>query len=745
MNSWIMRRWLETHKKEEYPDLPITQENDAFHVLPKSRHPPEESIERMCSPGFFSQHKYKYHEEPVDFELKESVEESGNPPESPPYDEQFRGHSQDCVAKVESSNEDLGYACLLNERMCSMGTENDTLNPLYEKTTNLSGTENQNLDYARQNAKMNETHHYAELVGIGYHSGMDHNKNGAHIEANGFKAKNNKREGSENEGCPSFSIHNEKQTGIPMETKYQSLTENRGNPVGLKEKGENQSYQSETQVQEQEGDEEEIYGPIYLNKNAILKKFNEERKNASVEDCVNTRYSSLTIHNKKPTGVSKETENQHLREHPKNQASETERNETQGTPPRKRIKLQPIYENNVCIPMNPKDEEENIRLGEICNQKQRVSQVENVTMAYLHEDGSGASTEDTPVTHTLSTEKSKEDDHGAQSPVPTGEGTECEVPHQPSPMNPEDEEENTRLGEICNQMQRVSQVENMRMAYLHEDGSGASTEDTPVTQTLGTEKSKEEDHGAQSPVPTGEGTECEVPYQPSPMNPEDEEKNTRLGEICNQKQRVSQVENMRMAYLHEDGSGASTEDTPVTQTLSTEKSKEDDHGAQSPVPTGEGTECEVPYQPSPMNPEDEEENTRLGEICNQKQRVSQVENMRMAYLHEDGSGASTEDTPVTQTLSTEKPKEEDHGAQSPVPTGEGTEGEVPHQPSPFRRTRTIWRKQKSPEAKKQRARKAKNLENKENAVPGCDSEKEVGREEVLKEVNEQDRTEEYPQ
>ena len=108
----------------------------------------------------------------------------------------------------------------------------------------------------------------------------------------------------------------------------------------------------------------------------------------------------------------------------------------------------------------------------------------------------------------------------------------------------------------------------------------------------------------------------------------------------------------------------------------------------------------------------------------------------MAYLHEDGSGASTEDTPVTQTLSTEKSKEDDHGAQSPLPTGEGTECEVTHQPSPFRRTRTIWRKQKSPEAKKQRMRKAKNLENKENAVPGCGSEKEVGREEILKDVNE---------
>ena len=528
-----MRRWLKTHKEEEYPDLSITQENDAFHVLPESRHPSEESIMRMCSPDFFSQHKYKYVERPTDFGLEESFEESGNPPESPPYDEPVRDNSQDCVAKGVSSNEDLGYACLLNERMRSMCTENDTLNPLYEETTNLSGTENKNLEYARQNANMNETRDYAEVREIaGYHSRLGHNKNGAHMSANGFKYKNNKREGSEHGGYPSSSIHNEKQSGIPMETKYQCLRENRGNPVGLKEKGETQSYQSETEVQEQDGDEEEIYEPIAprgdLNENAILKEFNEAKKNTLVEDGVN---ASLTIHNKKPTGVFMETENQLLREHVKNQASGTERDETQGTPPKKRTKLQPGHENNegdngVCVPMNPEDEEE------------------------------------------------------IYGPVP-----------------PSADPNENAISEVVNDV-------------------------------------------------------------------------------------------------------------------------------------------------IPMNPEDEEENTRLGEICNQKQCASQEENVRMAYSHEDDSGASTEDTTVTQTLSTEKTKENEHGAQSPLPSGEGTQCEVPHQPSPFRRTRTIWRKRKSPEAKKQAAQKAENLENKENAAPGCGSEREIVLEQLPEEVNEQDRTEE---
>ncbi|XP_074612250.1 uncharacterized protein LOC141866614 isoform X4 [Acropora palmata] len=469
MNSWIMRRWLKTHKEEEYPDLSITQENDAIHVLPESRHPSEESIMRMCSPDFFSQHKYKYVERPIDFGLEESFEESGNPPESPAYDEPDRDHSQDCVAKVASSNEDLGYACLLNERMRSMCTENDTLNPLYEETTNLSGRENQNLEYARQNANLNETCDYAEVREIaGYHSRLGHNKNGAHIAANGFKYNNNKREGSEHGGCPSLSIVNEKQSGIPLETKYQCLRENKG-----KEKGETQSYQSETEVQEQEGDEEEIYEPVAPradpNKNAILKEYNEAMKNALVEDGVNT---SLAIRNKKPTGVSKETENQRLREHVKNQASGIENGETQGTPPKKRTKLQPGHEknegdNSVCIPMNQEDEEE--IYGPI---------------------------------------------------VPSADPNEnaiFEVANDSIPENPEDEGKNARPGEICNQNQSVSQEENMMMTCSKEDDSGASTEDTPVTQTLSREKTKEDDHGAQSPLPTGEGTECEVPHRTSPF------------------------------------------------------------------------------------------------------------------------------------------------------------------------------------------------------------------------------------
>lgn len=109
MNSWIMSRWLEAHNKEEHPDLSITQEDDALHVLPESRHPSEESIKRMCSPVVCSHYKNRFIEGPMDFRPKESFEKFGYPP---PYEEPVLTPSRDCAAYVVNSTEDLisGYA-----------------------------------------------------------------------------------------------------------------------------------------------------------------------------------------------------------------------------------------------------------------------------------------------------------------------------------------------------------------------------------------------------------------------------------------------------------------------------------------------------------------------------------------------------------------------------------------------------------------------------------------------------------
>lgn len=73
---------------------------------------------------------------------------------------------------------------------------------------------------------------------------------------------------------------------------------------------------------------------------------------------------------------------------------------------------------------------------------------------------------------------------------------------------------------------------------------------------------------------------------------------------------------------------------------------------------------------------------------------------------------------------TDKMKEGDHAAQSLQPTVKGTECEVHHRPSLFRRIMKIWKKRKTSRA------------------PECGPEKEeVVREQVPKEVNEQDRAE----
>ena len=627
-----MKRWLETHNEDEYPDLSITQENDAFHVLPEIRHPPEESIKSMCSPGFFSQHKYKYVEGPMDFGLKESFGEFGNPPASSPYEEPV--HSEACVAKVAPSDEDLvsGYARAVNGSMRSRDTKNETLNPVYKKPTTASGIEHPNLDYAEQNTNTNETHRNTKETEIGEHPGISCNKSGADKAAIGFKETNNKRprkvvpflnskivapvqkaasndsvddhnydihvssgedknniyrEGYENKRHPCFSIYHEKQTDIPMETKYQCPKENRGNQVVMKEKDETQRYKSETELQEQKRDEEDNCGPIAPsadlkhNENAILEEVNEAKKNSLVEHSVNTKYPSLTIHYKKPTGIPKEKGYRLATEHGRNQADLTEKDETR------------------------------------------------------------------------SDQSSKTNLHDEQ------EGKEEGIYDFVVPSSDLVHNENAINDELHKQERKA--VKN-----------GGSVDTKYPSLTIHYKE------------PTGVPKETE-----------------------NQRPREHRKYQAGMTGRDE------TQGTPPKKRTKLQPGHQDNEG--------DINDC------IPMNPEGEEKNARLGEICNQKQNASQEENGRMTYSHKDDSDASTEDTSVTQTSCTGKIKEEDHATQTLQPTGEGTECEVDHQPSHFRRTTTIWRKRKNSETKKQATRKAKNMENKENATPENGSEKEVVR------------------
>ena len=174
-------------------------------------------------------------------------------------------------------------------------------------------------------------------------------------------------------------------------------------------------------------------------------------KNASVEDAETTKYQSLPVHFKELTGVPKERENQCPREHCGYEARLTERGKTESKRSKARTKFQPIHEDdegdiNGCIAKrfrnseeeqvdangNLEDEEEIVKLEEICNHKQKVCQEGTVRMKYPQDDGSGALRKDTPVTHTLCTDKVKEEDQVAQNLQPVGEGTECKVDHQPS-------------------------------------------------------------------------------------------------------------------------------------------------------------------------------------------------------------------------------------------------------------------------------------------------------------------------
>lgn len=60
MKSWMMSLWLENHEKIEWPDLSISQPEDASHVSIRDGDHFERTIKEMCSEGFFTVHGYKY-------------------------------------------------------------------------------------------------------------------------------------------------------------------------------------------------------------------------------------------------------------------------------------------------------------------------------------------------------------------------------------------------------------------------------------------------------------------------------------------------------------------------------------------------------------------------------------------------------------------------------------------------------------------------------------------------------------
>ena len=60
MKSWMMSLWLKNHEKIHWPDLSISQSEDACHVSIRDEDHFEKTIEEMCSEGFFTVHGYRY-------------------------------------------------------------------------------------------------------------------------------------------------------------------------------------------------------------------------------------------------------------------------------------------------------------------------------------------------------------------------------------------------------------------------------------------------------------------------------------------------------------------------------------------------------------------------------------------------------------------------------------------------------------------------------------------------------------
>ena len=695
MNSWIMKQWLKTHNKEEYPDLSITQGNDAFHVLEESCHPPEESIERMCSPEFFSKHTYKYVESPMNIKLDQTFEDCGNPLASPLYEEPVLRHSQACAGKIVARNEDiaLDYAYPVNEEgyenkrsppfsihnknqtTIPMGTEHQC--PRENRGNQVDMTEKSETESNQSKTESQEQEGDEEDIdgANAQSSDLEHNENATLEEAtkqDQKAAKNALVKDNVNITYASLTIHDKKPTRMAKKEGYQSSLEHGLNQADLTEKGETQSYQSrKTKSQhEREQKEEVIYEFITQssdrehNENATLeeapKQDQKAAKNALVKDNVNITYASLTIHDKKPTRMAKKEGYQSSLEHGLNQADLTEKGETQSYQSRK-TKSQHEREqkeevnNEFITPSSYLEYNENATLEEIPKQDQKaaesnlVKESVNIIVASfaIHDKKLTAipeevrKQEETAVKHAsvedaVTTKYASLTTHDKK---PTGISKEVWKKDEKAVTHASVEEaETTKYQSLTVHFEELTGVPKERENQCPREHCGY---EAPLTERGKTESKR---------------SKTKTKFQP----------------------------------IHEDDEG----DINGCIAISFRNSQEEQVDANG-------------------NKEDEEEIARLEEICNHKEKVSQEGTVRIKYPQEDGSGALRKDTPMTHTLRTDKKKEEDQEAQNLQPVGDGTECKVDHQPSRLRRTRAIRIKTKSSETKKLAMRKANNKQNKE--------------------------------
>ncbi|XP_068725930.1 uncharacterized protein [Montipora capricornis] len=325
MKAWIMQLWLKTHNEGESPDLSVSQETDAPHVLGEDSHPSERNIERMCSEEFFAQHRYKYVERSDAYGPKERSEKSVNSSDSPPT-EQTRQVDE---AKVSD------YSCPVTDIMCPCETRNQTIDVVsgngdYEKWIK----ENKNALYATESSSKDELQ-YAELRICGINRSrweLDHGKGGAYhapdyefnnhewVRAGHTAHAANKASDADgnceihadkeeafttiNKDCKLNEIHYKRPARLPKERQYnfprkcESAQEDR---IGT---GETQSFQPKKKAKREPKIDEDIYDrPIVTSGDSPIKGMNangslEDKKgNASLEEACNVEPNSFQEEN----------------------------------------------------------------------------------------------------------------------------------------------------------------------------------------------------------------------------------------------------------------------------------------------------------------------------------------------------------------------------------------------------------------------------------------------------------------
>ena len=746
MDSWIMKLWLETHNREKYPNLSITQGIEAFHVLPENCRPPVESIMRMCSREFFTQHEYKYVERPINIQHGQTLNKVIYDSIAPSSD---LGHNENAVPEeVHQEYKNAVKNALVKN---SVNTKYPSLTIHYKTPTVIPEEQGYKspIEYSPNQAELNEkdeTQSYQcrktklqqdqegreEVIydSIAPNSDLGHNENTIPEEVpkqDQKEVKNALLKDSVNTKCPSLTIHYKTPTIIPNEQGYKSPIEHRPNQAELNEKEGTQSYQSrKTRLQQdQEGRGEVIYDSIAPNSDLghnettipeeVPKQDQKEVKNALLKDSVNTKYPSLTIHYKTPTVIPKEQGYKSHIEHKLNQADVTGKDETQSYQSKK-TKLQQDQEGREEViydsiaPRSDPGHNENAIPEEVPKQDQR--EVKNAL-----------------VKDSVNTKYSSLTIHyKTPTVIPKEQGYKSHIEHKPNQADMTEKDETQSYQSKKTKLQHEQEGKEDVIYDFIAPRLDLGHNENAIAEEVPKQDQKEVKNAL---VKDSVNTKCPsltIHYKTPTVIPKEQGYKSSIDHRPNQ---------------------AEVNEKNETQSYQSRKTKlqQDQEGREEVIYDSIAPSSDLEHSGYEASLTERGQTENCITISSRDSREEQVDGKgnledeeQIEYSDEDGSGASGKDTPVTHILCTDKIKEEDHGTQNLQQAGEGTECKFHHQPSRLRRTPAIRRKTKSSETKKQATLKAKILENKENVTPEYDSQ-EVVQGHVLKEVNEPHRAE----